>query len=357
MYIYFFEAFLYLAFSFTAGYIALLFISEDAKPVMGLPATLFPYVLLSIPLFSFGSILNTTIILQDYAKQYSFLKVLFIVLSDYSFGHAWIWTLVLATVFFIISASVASPPGWFKWLYVLLWMLMLLANGWASHPSSLSKFLGALSQIIHVGAVSVWLGVLIIVAWFADRNDEKNQKYERFLKWYTPLSIVCMSLIIIAGISMMIIIVDGYLQSWTINYGEALLLKHILLIPILILAFMNGFRSKISKEKRWTWLRMETIFAFSILLITGFMGVQEPPHAEEYESPVYSKLYMLLNSHYNGDPVNWGWSFTSLVGIVLGIVFFVVVCIKRKKFNPLHFVLFCLSGTALLFLGLLLAVV
>lgn len=356
MYIYFFETLLYLSFALTGGYILLLFVPERSKPQLKVSFDLFQYGLLAIPVFSFMSILRTSFILREFAETMPYYELLLIVLKDYKYGNAWIWILISATAMYILSQLFQKKIQRFKWLLSLLWLLTILAHGWASHPAGFSSW-GFLYQSVHVGAVSVWLGVLILVAWYT----RGALKWKPFVRWYTPMAIGSMVLILLAGLGMMYILVDGYIRSWGINYGEALLLKHLVFLPLLLLAFMNGFLSKVTNQgtderKLIWWLRAETIIALVILAITAYMGMQEPPHEGEFEDPAPSRLFSWLHGEVDLLTMKWHWSFSSIGLIFVGIAALSLLIASYRNNKRGRFILLALIAVLCPFIGLILAV-
>ena len=357
MYIYLFETLLYLSFAITGGYILLQFIADQAKPALKVPFSLFQYAILGIPLFSFVSMIRTALILQDFTADLSFLHVLLIVLQDYAYGNAWVWNLIICTVMYMITVMGHLERKWTKWALAVTWTGSVLAHGWASHPAGFSATWGFLSQSVHVGAVSLWLGTLILVAWFT----KGSWNWNAFVRWYTPLSISCMALIIAAGFVMMFYIVDGYLNSWGINYGEALLLKHLVVLPLLLLGFMNGFLTKLTengtqaRRLQW-WLRAETFIALAVLMITAYMGVQEPPHEGELEDPSPSPLFVWLHGNGQDLQLQWDWNAASLLLIAMGLAALSILIPLYQKEKRSLFITCTLLGVTLPFLGLLLSV-
>ncbi|REK76719.1 copper resistance D family protein [Paenibacillus paeoniae] len=356
MYIYLFETLLYLSFAFTGGFILLLFVPEGSKPQMKIPFDLFQYGLLAIPVFSFMSILRTSFILRAFAENMPYYELLLIVLKDYKFGNAWIWMLIGGAAMYAIAQLFRPKIHRFKWLLAGIWCLTVLAHGWASHPAGFSS-LGFVYQSVHVAAVSLWLGVLILVAWFTSGS----LNWKPFVRWYTPMAVSSMLLIVFAGFAMMYILVDGYFRSWGINYGEALLLKHLVFLPLLLLAFMNGFLTKISKQgkderKLIRWLRIETVIALAILAITAYMGMQEPPHEGEFEDPVPSGLFTLLHGDVSLLNMRWHWNLPSVVLILVGGAALSMLFSSYKRNKHSHFSLLAALAVICLFLGLLLAV-
>nr|WP_269669432.1 CopD family protein [Paenibacillus sp. GSMTC-2017] len=257
---------------------------------------------------------------------------------------------------FIITQLGNIKAIWLKWALAFAWCLSIVAHGWASHPASFTKW-GLLYQSVHVASLSIWLGTLIIVAWFT-RGD---WNWKAFVRWFTPMSIGSMILITFAGIMMMFIIVDNYINSWGINYGEALLLKHLVFLPLLLLAFMNGFMTKLTDQGRnerklqW-WLRVETVIALLMLMITAYLGVQEPPHEGEFEDPKASSLFKLLNGNITDMSLQWHWNLPSLALILLGLVSLAMLMMSYKREKRGLFILLTSFAIVFPFLGLLLAV-
>ncbi|WP_336788480.1 copper resistance D family protein [Paenibacillus sp. MMO-177] len=358
MYIYLFETLLYLSFALSAGYLLLEFVPKGLKPETNVPFRLFQLAAIGIPLFSFASIVRTSIILMDFAPQMSFWEVLLIVLNDYSFGRAWIMNFILGSALFMVISFNGLKHKPSKWIAVGIWLCMVFIHGYASHPASLSKTWGLLSQSLHVGAVSVWLGILILVAWF----NKGNWNWKAFTRWYTPLSIVCMIIILIAGFVMMSIIIEvGYINSWGIDYGEALLLKHLLFIPLILLAFMNGILTKVyanghNSRGLSSWLKAESLIAVLILITTAFMGIQEPPHETESEEAVASSLFKILHPNLVDLSLQWNWSFLGIGCFLMGAISIALLFTAYRRYKIGHFFTLSLIAVVFPFLGLLLSV-
>lgn len=356
MYIYFFETLLYLTFAFTGGYLLLQFIPERAKPDIRPLTALFQYALLCLPLFSFMSIWRTTLVLREYAQSLSVFEVLVIVLKDYVYGNAWVWLLILCTFMYSLTLFASMARKSVRLALAIGWVLGVGVQGWASHPASFSLALGLASQVLHVAAMSLWLGTLFIIAWFS----RGSLRWPSFVKWFSPLSVASVLFIIAGGLAMMSLIVDNYVNSWAINYGQALLLKHLMFVPLLVLGFMNGFLSKMTRggqqEGRllW-WLRLETVIALAIMYITAYMGVQEPPHEGELKPPSPSPLFELL--HGNADmPLQWTWNAAGIVYIFIGIAAAGLMLSSYKSDNRKLFVSCAIIAPLFPFFGLLLSV-
>src|SRR5690606_1005796 len=90
--------------------------------------------------------------------------------------------------------------------------ILLLAVGWASHAASLTDWSGFVFHTLHFTAVTVWVGILLMVSWFS--ATPKN--WLLFLKWFTPVALSCLAIVIGSGIFIMTLAVDitEYQDAW-----------------------------------------------------------------------------------------------------------------------------------------------
>ena len=84
----------------------------------------------------------------------------------------------------------------------------------------------------------------------------------------------------------LVIDVNEYGDAWMLSYGQALLVKHLTIIPVLFFAFINGFwiKRKLKRQEQINpipWLKFESILLFFTFVSTAVLGQQEPPHSIE----------------------------------------------------------------------------
>jgi putative copper resistance protein D len=273
------ETLLYLCFSILMGSLILKAIPETKKPSLQIPNWLIVICALGIPLLSFIPVYKVTKFYQA-AFETDFFTIFTDVLFDTNFGKGWIYTLILAVaLLLIVSVKQFQNDKATPYVGITILFALVIAFGWSSHTSSLYGWKGIVVHTIHFLAVIVWLGILFVVAWFA----KDRQNWSSFLRWFSPLSIVCVCVTIAAGIGIMLFVASDYLNSWMVPYGHALLIKHILIIPLLLFAFINGFlmRRKLNSNPDFNfspWLKGESIMALFVFGATAVMGQQEPPH-------------------------------------------------------------------------------
>ena len=209
--------------------------------------------------------------------------------------------------------------------------------------------LGFLAHFVHILSVSLWAGCLIVAAWFT----QSTKNWQNYLRWFTPFAIICVVIVIIAGFGTMMIDIakpldhslsstfHQYKYGLIMNYGQALIIKHLLIIPLILYATFNGFYTKrlasaasLEAFQPIKWARIESIIVFFIFIATAFMGQQSPPHDIVQAikvgdvSPLFSALYsgpispnMVLNFSLTSiSMIFFGLSILFLAIIVFSIV-------------------------------------
>ena len=103
-----------------------------------------------------------------------------------------------------------------------------------------------------------------------------------------------------SGLLLMDTMVDGYIDSWMVSYGQGLLIKHLFLLPVVFYALVNGFivKYKLSKDAAFNpipWIRVEGFILFVIFMITAIFSLQSPPHGNYLTSDAVSPLFRLFH--------------------------------------------------------------
>lgn len=264
------------------------------------------------------------------------------VIAGFEVGQAWTFTLFIAFVFYLY-VSIFSVFAHKKHILVsiIFTLALILSLGWASHSASLTEWSGFIAHTLHFLAVTIWVGILIVVSWFS----VNHLNWTAFLKWFTPVAIICLTIIVGTGLFLMSLVLDinEYANSWLLPYGQALLIKHIIVIPIIVFAFINGvwMRKRIkldSKMNPLPWVKAESGFLLLIFSATVVLGQQEPPHS--IESIVSGEgLSRIFGAMYNGTitkPINASFDI-NLIGslfIILSLVFLLLTLAVFTKKAP-----------------------
>ncbi|MGK0701004.1 copper resistance D family protein [Priestia flexa] len=273
-----FEWLTYISLALLLGTAVLQYVSEENKPILSISSKWLIASALTVGIFSIGPALE---IVLAFSKIRGFSDTLQVVLFGSKTGHAWL-IVVLCSMLLILTIVVKSHPH----IYTLLTIGLVVGVSYAGHAASISPVNGMLSQFLHVLFVGLWSGVILTVSFFI----KKPVNWKAFLTWFTPFAIGCFILLSLSGVIAMLIIVGlpNYVNSWSTNYGQGLLLKQISIILLVAFAVINGIllrKVKNSHTFRPTgWLRVEAVTLLIIFFITGVMVNQSPPtnlqHAE-----------------------------------------------------------------------------
>lgn len=293
------EIVLYLCFSVVTGGLILQMVPTNLKPTTFLPKKVLLWSVAGIGILSFMPVLRIILYFISDPKLSSY-DLISSILFSFDIGQAWWVTLGLSIVlFFLIFKTIRSSviPEMLPIKLVLVFGL-IVTLGWSSHASSYYQWAGFLAHTLHFLAISVWLGILIVIGWFSSESE----KWLSFLRWFHPLAIICVLITTCAGIVLTLYISPDYVNGWILSYGQALLIKHLLFIPLFLFGIINGFlvKKRLQTEPGYNpigWFRAESIFVMVIFSVTAFMGQQDPPHdvaqtlrmAEP--SPLFSYLY------------------------------------------------------------------
>jgi putative copper export protein len=273
------EAMLYLCFSILVGGFTLSIIPETARPHFKLSKSILLAATLGVAFLSFVPVLKLILYLSpDMGLGLTVQSVLL----NFEVGKTWVKTGVLSLVLFVYLVPIKLERKPFLSLTgLVLTIVLIILQGWSSHASSLSGWQGAITHTTHFLAITTWTGILIVVSWFSQNHDN----WQRFLKWFTPVAIACLALVALTGFELMgyMINEDDYVNSWTLSYGQTLLLKHLAIIPLLVFAFINGIlvRKKVDNNPAFNplpWAKLESVMILLIFAVTGALGQESPPH-------------------------------------------------------------------------------
>ncbi|WP_338448833.1 CopD family protein [Niallia oryzisoli] len=352
------QSLLYLCFAILVGTFILSLVPGNKKPEIHVPKWVLLTAIGGIGLFSFFPVWELILYLkQNIGLSFSLLQS---VLLTFEVGKAWLVTYLLATLLFlyVIWVDYRKRPS-YALIGLLFALFLILALGWSSHASTYDPVVGFMSHSLHFTAVSIWVGILFMVSWFSINHAN----WSRFLKWYTPVAILCFLSTIITGLVLMTFVVEfnDYFNSWMLPYGQSLLMKHLLIIPLFIYAMVNGFfvKKKLLHDEHYNpkpWAKLESVVILLIFAATAAMGQQAPPHETVVTIEGASKLFMML---YQGDfqpsmTVQLELNSVSISLIILAVLFIVLLLMSFVKKTP-AFVSFLMS--ALLFVCLYFSII
>ncbi|QHC05361.1 copper resistance protein CopD [Anoxybacillus sp. PDR2] len=337
--IYLSELLLYVCFCIVVGNQLLAFVPADKRPTVAVPNWLINLCIIGIALLSFSPVLRVTLI---FAKDYnvSFWTIFKGILMDFNIGHAWLVTLFLCLILLLVRIlkKMTNDPI-LEHMGAFLTFALILAFGWASHCTASYELKGFIPHAIHFLSVTVWIGVLFVVGWFSKNSDN----WLKFLKWFSPIAFICVITTMSAGFFLMNLLVPDYVNSWIVSYGQALLIKHLFIIPLLTFALINGVlvRRKININPNFNpipWVRAESVMALLVFTSMAVMGQQSTP--ENIAAIIkFEKPSWLFEAFYNGKieqdiSIHFGVNALSIASAITAILFLIaLVVLFRRKDN------------------------
>ncbi|WP_413378821.1 copper resistance D family protein [Alkalihalobacillus sp. 1P02AB] len=258
------------------------------------------------------------------------------VITTFQVGHTWITIVVISSILLIIQFVREKIPNKLAvWGQLTLWLCIVYFISLSSHSSASDGLIGILSHLIHIIAFAIWIGPLLIVSWLTKPlNDLKA-----FHRWFSPLAFIAVSLIILSGLILMNTLVPNYIESWSVSYGQYLLIKHLMFIPILLFGIRHVFLLKwnplhLNEKQMQLSFRWESLFAVIIFAISAWMTEQPPPHEVDVGTE-RSPLFLLFHS-FTGSENNVviNWSLTGSPLLAIGSLFIIWIgyqLIQKKK--------------------------
>lgn len=291
------QAVLYVCFSILVGTFVLQIVPKHYRPAINVPPKLLLWSTILIPVATFIPVLN---IILYISPRLGFGQATKIVLSTYTVGLAWTFTLLIASVILLVLiASVQQSKITSKAVSALVLLLLFTLIGmvsWSSHAGAINVALGTTSDFIHLAAVSVWAGTLLIIGWFA--TDTSN--WGAFLTWFSVLAISCLGATAVSGFLLVDVLVDEYVNAWMVSYGQGIFLKHLFIIPLVVYAAFNGLFVKYKITKNPTYnpirgVRIESFILITIFILTAIFSQSSPPHGLYLTQDAISPLFKLFN--------------------------------------------------------------
>ena len=344
------ETLLYFCFATLLGSFILHTVPKDVRPEIVVPRKVLFIAIMGVALLSFIQPLR--LILAFY-KEIGLSLTVQSVIFTFEIGKAWLLTVFFSIILFIylVLFDIRKKTS-YSYVGIIITIGLIVAVGWASHASSQVGFSGFITHSFHFLAVSTWIGILLIVGWFSTNQNN----WLNFLKWFSPVAVICLLITMGTGLFLMNVVVEfkDYASAWKLTYGQALLLKHILIIPLLTFAFINSIliRKRLKNVENFNprpWTKVESLVVLFIFVATSVLGQTSPPHniASTLAMEGPAKLFDLL---YSGSvtrelDVVLAFGVNSISLMVLAVLFIGLTIIAFMKRAPaiLSFIISVLS--------------
>lgn len=197
---------------------------------------------------------------------------------QWNLGQAWLASLILS-IALCYCLRHDNGSSWVKGISIVLLFLVFVAESLVSHPAVVHGFKGMAGHLIHLCAVSVWMGALLVSAFFIRGPRE----WMLWLRWFTPIAVISVLAVSASGLWLVPMVTTSYVGGWGMTYGQLLLVKHVLFFGVLTFAIVNSFflRRKLRLQPGYepqSWLKAEGCLALFMFVITAWMSNQPPPH-------------------------------------------------------------------------------
>jgi len=215
------------------------------------------------------------------------------VLLETRFGRVWQLRFGLIATAFVLVASALAQVKARRALIAVLWLisiLLLVSLACISHAAAATmQPLGALGDMIHLCAAGLWIGGLVPLAIFlacVRASFSLSEMVPYVLPRFSTLSLCCVSVLVVSGISNSWLLVGSISALFTTPYGQLLLFKLALLAILVGFGARNRFLVKAKLPKAaadpnlLSQLRRNVIceacLGVAVVVIVACLGVTPP---------------------------------------------------------------------------------
>jgi putative copper resistance protein D len=213
-------------------------------------------------------------------------------LFETKFGRVWQLRLgLIAVAFALVELGLAQVRERHEVVMIvfLISIVLLVSLAWISHAAAARvQPLGLLGDAVHLCAASGWIGGLAPLVIFLRRRVSLSlgQRFVLTLERFSTLSLCCVSVLIVTGISNSWLLVGSIRALFTTRYGFLLICKLILFGTLVGIGARNRFTIKSelraqSGSDLLPQLRRNVIseicLGAAVVAIVGCLGATPPP--------------------------------------------------------------------------------
>ena len=173
--------------------------------------------------------------------------------------------------------------------------IMIATHATASHNYGLIGFEGLIADIAHLSAAALWLGGLIQLAliWVPGFKrlsiDDRVEIHANVISRFSQMALISVLLLLASGIYVAPVHIPSWDALFQSVYGQALIIKILLIIPVIVIAALNRFKfvpaikasgsSAVHMLKRFRVLiSSEALILIVVLFFAAIMTNVAPPH-------------------------------------------------------------------------------
>ena len=215
------------------------------------------------------------------------------VLLETQFGRVWQLRLGLIATAFVLVASALAKVKARRALIAILWLVsivLLVSLALISHAAAATRQpFGVLGDMIHLCAAGLWIGGVVPLAIFlaaVRATFSLSEIVPCVLARFSALSLCCVSVLVVSGISNSWLLVGSIYALFTTPYGQLLLFKLALFAILVGFGARNRFLVKAKLPKAaadpdlLAQLRRnvvcETYLGVAVVVIVACLGVTPP---------------------------------------------------------------------------------
>ena len=231
------------------------------------------------------------------------------VIADTTYGHLWIARIVFWGVLGLVLWKGRGGKESLWWA-LLCGALILITQSLFSHAMAVPDYAGVASDWLHLMSTGLWVGGLAsfaLVLFTLRGEPDRAILYERLVASFSNYVRIAVILLLVTGFYAAWLGVGSVTALLTTVYGQALLVKMLLLLPLLALAGINLIftrRGLQAGERLWFGrlrglVGAEITLAVGILLAVGVMTSSNPARGVEAQrqaaaSPPQSPAYFAM---------------------------------------------------------------
>jgi putative copper resistance protein D len=215
------------------------------------------------------------------------------VLFETNFGRVWqlrLGLIVLALALVTLGLAQVQARLAVTMAVFLISIVLVVSLAWISHAAAARvQPLGVLGDALHLCAASVWIGGLLPLAIFLTRTHASLSLGEQnllVLRRFSTLSLSCVGVLILSGISNSWLLVGSIHALFTTRYGWLLLAKLAAFGVLVVLGARNRFtiKRKLARVPRGSDLLAqlrrnvicEICLGLAVVALVACLGVTPP---------------------------------------------------------------------------------
>jgi copper transport protein len=202
-----------------------------------------------------------------------------------SIGLNWILLLAISLLGFIVLQRYA----WLDFVWVAALLVVKSLNGHAITFSP--KTVTVLLDIIHLGAASIWIGGLMLLAF---RWKKEEAEISLFLKLFSNMALVSIFILTLSGAASVLLFLPNLQYLTYSTWGILLLIKIGIVVGVVVVAAILRFALKKHREQfAKRWFKIDFSLMLVIVVLVGFISYMAPIPSNEP-----------LNWHVMGETVH-----------------------------------------------------